>query len=258
MPPLHRRYNRGRGKIGGESLNPIAQILLFTASPLQRFIDKPAVTHAFCNDQALQILSRDAVLPDTDFFSAYLQEINRGGYWADSQWKNIDHYLEPDTRQGIWPFGNALDTFRLYFSYALKEARRRNRRKAAFFLGAAAHLVQDMCVPHHARGRMFNGHQEYEGWAMQYCRDYGVTSMGFYLKSSRIADFVMGNARVAAELLDAVDTDKGQIDYAGVTAIALPLAQRSTAGLFEHFHRVVLKPFSSVGLSQTSSSAIVA
>ena len=240
------------------SLNPIAHLLLVTASPLQRFIDKPAVTHAFCNASALQILHRDAVLSEMEFFSTYLKEINCGGYWADSQWKNIDHYLEPETGRGIWPFGNALDTFRQYFSCALREARHRNRLKAAFFLGAAAHLVQDMCVPHHARGRMFNGHQDYEFWAMQHCGDYGVDSLGLYLQSSRIADFILGNARVAAELLDAVDTDKGLMDYEGVTAIALPLAQRSTAGLFEHFHRVVLKPFSCVNISEAPSSAIVA
>lgn len=256
--PDKRRYNKTKGGIGGEILNPIAHLLLVSASPLQRFIDKPAVTHAFCNMQAFQILSRDAVLPYTDFFSTYMKEINSGGYWADSQWKNIDHYLEPDTGRGIWPFGNALDTFQQYFSCALKEARQGNRRKAAFFLGAAAHLVQDMCVPHHARGRMFNGHQDYESWAMKYCRNYAVDSLGIYLQGSRIAEFIVGNARVAAELLDAVDTDKGITDYERVTAITLPLAQRSTAGLFEHFHRVALAPFSFTSQPATPTAAIVA
>jgi phospholipase C len=221
-------------------------------------VDKPAVTHAFCNMQAFQILSRDAVIPCTDFFRTYLKEINSGGYWTDSQWKNIDHYLEPDTGRGIWPFGNALDLFQQYFSCAFKEARQGNRRKAAFFLGAAAHLVQDMCVPHHARGRMFNGHQEYESWAMKACQDYAVDSMGIYLQGSRIAEFIVRNARVAADLLDAVDTDKGIHDYAGVSAIALPLAQRSTAGLFEHFHRVALAPQSFASRPITPISAIVA
>jgi phospholipase C len=239
-------------------LNPIAHLLLVSASPLQRFIDKPPVTHAFCNIQAFRILSRDAALPYTDFFSTDMKEINSGGYWADSQWKNIDHYFELETGRGIWPFGNALDTFQEYFASALKEARQGNRRKAAFFLGAAAHLVQDMCVPHHARGRMFNGHQDYEGWAMKACRDYAVDSLGIYLQGSRIAEFIIENVRVAAELLDEVDTDKGNTNYEGITAITLPLAQRSTAGLFEHFHRVALNPLSLARVSTTSTSAIVA
>lgn len=240
-------------------MNPIAHLLLVTASPLQRFIDKPAITHAFCNIQAIQIMSGDTALPYADFFSTYLKDINNGGYWADSQWKNIDHYLQPDTGRGIWPFGNALDTFQQYFSCAIKEARRENRRKAAFFLGAAAHLVQDMCVPHHARGCMFNGHQDYESWAMKNCRHYAVDSLGIYLRGTKIAALILDNARVAAELLDSVDTDKAAVDYEGVTEITLPLAQRSTAGLFEHFHRVAFKPFGFVGMATTTpTSAIVA
>ncbi len=239
-------------------MNPIAHVLLATASPLQRFIDKPAVTHSFCNVQALRILSCDALFPPAEFFSAYLSEINRGGYWADSQWKNIDHYLEAESGRGIWPFGNALDTFQQYFYWAIKEARRGNRRKAAFFLGAAAHLVQDLCVPHHARGRMFNGHQDYEVWAMKYCRDYAVNSLGIYLDSHRVGDLLLANARIAAEMLDAVDLDKGTVDYDGVTAVALPLAQRSTAGLFEYFHRIALKSAVFTSHSTTPSSVIVA
>lgn len=251
-------YNESRGGTGGENLNPIAHLLLVTASPLQRFIDKPAITHSFCNVQALQILLQDEVLPSTSFFSNYLAEINRGGYWADSQWKNIDHYLEPDTGRGIWPFGNALDTFQQYFSCALQEAHQGNRRKAAFFLGAAAHLVQDMCVPHHARGRMFNGHQDYESWAMRNCKSYAVESLGVYLQGSRIAEFIVRNARVAADMLEAVDTERGSLDYEGATSVALPLAQRSTAGLFEHFHRAAIKPYSCAGFITDPISAIVA
>ena len=239
-------------------MNPIAHVLLATASPLQRFVDKPAVTHAFCNVQALHILSCDALLPPVEFFGAYLSEINRGGYWADSQWKNIDHYLEAESGRGIWPFGNALDTFQQYFYWAIKEARRGNRRKAAFFLGAAAHLVQDLCVPHHARGRIFNGHQEYEVWAMKYCRDFAVNGLGIYLDGHRVGDLLLANARIASEMLDAVDLEKGIVDYEGVTAVALPLAQRSTAGLFEYFHRIALKSSVFTRRSTTPSSVIVA
>ncbi len=31
-----------------------------------------------------------------------------------------------------------------------------------FYLGAALHLVQDMCVPHHSLGIIFDGHKEFE------------------------------------------------------------------------------------------------
>ncbi len=236
----------------------IAHFIIGTASPLQRFIDKPPITHSFCNMQAVAILSNEAFLPCADFFSNFIKEINAGGFWADKHWKNVDHYLEPKTGKGIWPFGNALDIFQQYFHRSIKEARDGNRRKAAFFLGAAAHLVQDMCVPHHARGRMFSGHQEFESWAMEHCQLFSVDSLGLYRKEGAVTDYIWENARIAADMLDCVNRDKGNADYVKVTAVALPLAQRSTAGLFEQFHRIALNPFTRFYLSLRSSTASVA
>ena len=236
----------------------LAHLLLVTASPFQRFIDKPPLTHSFCNARAIDILAREAFLPCADFFSAYIKEINQGGFWADSQWKNIDHYLEPKTGRGIWPFGNALDTFQQYFARAVKEARQGNRCKAAFFLGAASHLVQDMCVPHHARGRMFSGHQDYEIWAMKHYSEFAVEEGGVYRQGNNTADFIIKNACVTAELLDAVDADKGNAEYDLVTRVALPLAQRSTAGLFENFHRLALNPLTIINIPLATGATIVA
>ena len=234
-------------------MKTIAHYLLATASPLQYLIDKPSVTHDFCNKQALHILAGDGILPNIDFFTSYINEINSGVNWADSHWKNVDHYLNPDTGKGIWPFGNALDTFRRYFFIAAREARRGNRCKAAFFLGAAAHLVQDLCVPHHARGLMFNGHHEFELWAMQQCGSYAVNDSGLYSRSKRTVDFILANSLIAANLLPAVDMERACLDYDGVAHIALPLAQRSTAGLFEFFHRMFISSSHSVFMSSIAN-----
>ena len=237
-------------------MKTIAHYLLATASPLQYFIDKPSVTHDFCNKQALQILVRDGILSNIDFFTSHIHEINAGVNWADCHWKNVDHYLNPDTGKGIWPFGNALDTFRRYFSIAARSTRRGDRRKAAFFLGAAAHLVQDLCVPHHARGLMFNGHHEYESWAMQHYSSYIVNHTGIYLQNKRTDDFLLSNSLIAADLLPAVDIEHDCLNYDAVSHIVLPLAQRSTAGLFEYFHRVFLASSHSVSISATSNIPI--
>lgn len=239
-------------------MNSLAQILLATASPLQYFLDKPALTHGFCNTQAVRIMIRDGLETKAAFFDTYLPEINRGGVWADSQWKNIDHYYDPATGRGIWPFGNAADSFQEYLTRALKQIRRGNCRKAAFFLGAAAHLIQDLCVPHHARGRMFNGHQDYESWALRHFGEYAAEGQGFYLLRAKIGDLAGVNAHATAELFSAVDLEGGAVDYAGVTAITLPLAQRSTAGLFEYFHRIALSSSFSLSFSQLHASASVA
>lgn len=240
----------------GEWMKTIAHYLLATASPLQHFIDKPSITHDFCNKQALQILVRDGILSNVDFFTSHINEIKAGVNWADCHWKNVDHYLNPDTGKGIWPFGNALDTFRRYFSIAARSTRQGDRCKAAFFLGAAAHLVQDLCVPHHARGLMFNGHHEFELWAMQHCHQYAVNDTGLYSRSKRTASFILTNSLIAADLLPAVDSECPGLNYNGVALIALPLAQRSTAGLFEYFHRLFISSSHSVFMSMTSTAPI--
>jgi phospholipase C len=185
---------------------------------------------------------RDGLDQSVSYFRTYLKEINLGGYWADKSWKNVDHYYVPETGKGIWPFGNALDTFGIYYEWATKEIRTGNFRKAAFFLGAAAHLVQDLCVPHHARGQMFNGHKEYESWARQNMSDFAVGDDGYYLRGDqKVSELLTDNAAVASFLLDLVDPKKPNADFQGVTSITLPLAQRSTAGLFEHFYRQILR-----------------
>ena len=118
--------------------------------------------------------------------------------------------------------------------------------------------MKELYVPHHARGRIFNGHQEYEVWAMKYCRDYAVNGLGIYLDGHRVGDLLLANARIAAEMLDSVDLDQGTVDYEGVTAVALPLAQRSTAGLFEYFNRKKKKSSIFSSRSTTPTSVIVA
>jgi phospholipase C len=240
----------------GELMKAFAHYLIATASPLQYFIDKPSITHDFCNKQALQILARDGILSNIDFFTSHINEISTGVNWADCHWKNVDHYLDPNTGKGIWPFGNALDTFRRYFSNAARSTRRGDRCKAAFFLGAAAHLVQDLCVPHHARGLMFNGHHEFELWTMQHCSNYAVNDTGIYSRSKRTADFILSNSIVAADLLPAVDTERDSLNFDEAARIALPLAQRSTAGLFEYFYRMFISSSRSVSLSVPSNVPI--
>ena len=125
-------------------------------------------------------------------------------------------------------------------------------------MGAASHLVQDMCVPHHARGRMFSGHQDYEIWAMKHYSEFAVEEGGVYRQGNNTADFIMKNACVTAELLDAVDADKGKAEYDLVTRVALPLAQRSTAGLFENFHRLALNPLTIINIPLATGATIVA
>lgn len=211
------------------------RLLLTTASPLQGIIDRPSITHEFCNLQAVKILRQDGLEHYADWMSQYMNELNAGVLWADEGWRNVSHYFHPITRKGLWQFSTAWEEFGQYMARAGKLMRRRNVRKAMFFLGAAAHLVQDMCVPHHTQLKMLTGHKQYETWAKEHYADYGVNTHGIYREGKPVRSMILHNALISADLLQWVQSGVSETSYHKATAILLPLAQRTTAGLFLQF-----------------------
>jgi phospholipase C len=215
--------------------NTCLHLVLSAISPFQSVLDQPGLTHEFCNCQALAILKNDGFAKPAAFLSAYEFELNRGGYWADKGWKNAYHYFEPCSGKGLWHFSNAVEHFKLYYQLALKSAKRYNIKNAVFFLGAAAHLLQDLCVPHHVRIKLFHGHKPYELWVQERRGKYAVATQGIYQEGSSPSALLIDNAVAAADFFDWVRYEGDDAFYHKSTAVLLPMAQRSTAGLFQNF-----------------------
>ena len=216
-------------------------LVLTAISPLQTLIDQPGITHEFCNHQALHILRNDGFIQYADFFSQFEAELTLGVYWADKGWKNAHHYFEPCSGSGLWKFANAIENFNVYYHMASSAAARHDFKQAVFFLGAAAHLLQDLCVPHHARAKLFCGHQQYERWVQQCFAHYAVVSHGTYHESRPTPSLLLSNAHTAADFLDWVKNEGDETRFAEATDILLPLAQRTTAGLFWQFANKLFK-----------------
>ncbi|QDR83348.1 zinc dependent phospholipase C family protein [Sporomusa termitida] len=212
-----------------------ANLLLAAASPLQSLFDRPSITHEFLNKQAIIILNNDGFTHCACFLQRFLTELNAGVQWADKGWKNVSHYYEPLTGKGLWQFATALDSFSVYFKAALHSARQHDFAKTAFLLGAAAHLLQDLCVPHHARARLFSGHKEYESWVRLNHAAFAVENQGLYPANKDPYSLLVSNALAAADYLEWL-TEENQPRFHTVTACLLPRAQRTTAGLFERFY----------------------
>lgn len=231
-------------------------LALAAVSPLQNLIDKPGVTHEFCNRQALQILRHDGFSQYAGFFSQFTRELNHGVYWADQGWKNIHHYLDPCSGKGLWHFAAAVDNFTAYYHMALSSAKGYDFKKAVFFLGAAAHLVQDMCVPHHARAMLFYGHQQYENWVQKHFSSYAVVSRGTYDEGRPIHSLLLSNAHTAADFFDWVKHNGDETQFAKTTAVLLPLAQFTTAGLFRHFANAIRQKVPALRESETVKNTV--
>ena len=229
------------GTIKTTSMESCIHMMLAAVSPLQKVLDKPGFTHEVCNRQALIILRNDGLEKYAELLAPFEVDLNLGVYWADKDWKNINHYFEPHTRRGLWNFNNAVDTFEMYYQHSLKYLRQYDIKKSIFYLGAAAHLLQDLCVPHHARAKLLNGHKAYELWAQSRSQDYAVTKDGIYQEGEAPLLLTVKNAEIAADFFDWVCYEGDEIFYDKVTSKLLPLAQRSTAGLFLNYAQEMLK-----------------
>ncbi len=210
-------------------------IVTFATGPIQHMIiPSRCITHQYCNDKALAAYQESGFNDEAKFLKAFYSQLQLGVVWADQNWQNIHHFLDPNTRRGVWQFSNAAFQYISHYKMAVKYLRRGYLDKAVFYLGAAAHLVQDMCVPHHAKCKLFDGHKQYEDWVE---RNYLKIPMLVSYESSvnnPLYD-MFSNAAVALDFYDYVTYGAGEEKFRMATEILLPLAQKSTILLFMYF-----------------------
>lgn len=213
----------------------------FMENPVLQPIDSSCcITHQYCNDQALAILQNNGYIQEAILLGAYYQQLQNGVIWADLNWKNIHHFLHPHTRHGFWHFSNAACDYLEFFTLAIKCARQGYVEDAIFYLGAAAHLVQDMCVPHHAKCQLFDGHKKYEQWVEKNLHNFSY-GQGEEIHVANPIGILVKNAATALDLYSYVSAE-AQIDqYKKATDILLPLANQSTANLFCYFFARIKK-----------------
>lgn len=213
-----------------------ARFILANSEPLQTLIDDQTQTvHNYCNKTAVEILANDGWNAQSQMLSVYLPQINAGSAWADTGWKNIAHFYDPVTHQGLCGWNNAVEEFACYFTRARSGLRQHNFDQAFFYLGAAVHLVQDMCVPFHSRKVVLAGHHNYEKWAEGHVEDYLVFSDGIYNDNTKDpGDWITKNAQASYDLFSLVKSHSNK-GYQLVTAAMLPYTQRTSAGFFHYF-----------------------
>jgi len=223
----------------GQTLRSVTKILLATASSLQPILDSPGETHYRCLEKSYELLSLDGNEEISRLFSPYHRWLKKGLLWADQGWKNAGHfYCRPDHQESLWP--NAAAECQLYFNKAV-DLYACNKAKSMFYLGAALHIVQDMCVPHHAVGAVFDGHREFEKWAGNNWQHYAPRT-GSYLPFTHPAQWIAHNARLSAPLYTLVSLEAGadEVSFAAAAAVLIPLTVATTAGFLEFSSKILL------------------
>lgn len=213
------------------------KLLMAAADPLQHLVVRgKGETHLFCNRQAVRLLEKDGFKGGAFLLRRYWAALARGTVWADRGWKFFSHYFDPCTGKGLGYWPSACEECEGYFWQAVAHWRRGDKERAFFYLGAAVHLVQDLCVPYHACGVAFGGHQRYENWVRRHCWKFRTEAGGYYQVGSQPGDWVFANARLARQFYPRICREE---EYPAVTAVLLDHAQRTTAGFMAFFFGVV-------------------
>jgi phospholipase C len=216
----------------------LLRLLLTAAIPFQGLIAPSNPTHGFINQQALAILAADGFRAEADWLLRQIDAFCEGSDWADSGWKNVSHMYDPTTGRGFRGWPSAPQMLRAYWDLARRYQAERHESEAAFYLGAAAHLVQDLCVPHHAAATPWRGHRAFEAWAARYRHRFAVHSGGLYDLARTPEGWVMANADYTrAHWSHCLTTTLERPLLQAAVSDLLARAQRTTAGFIAYFCR---------------------
>ena len=214
-----------------KAINPIKKAVMTTE----------CFVHKAINIQALLILKNDKKTEQYELFLDYITDLNLGVVWADQDFKSSGHFYNPVKDRGLYGNTNALTLAKNYYAFAISFWNSHDIKKSMFFLGAAAHLVQDMTVPQHANIKLLKEHHKFEKFVRDTFHDspdYLVSDRGCYLRS--IEDFITHNSVCAIKVNKILSRIQDENErFSALSKYTIPLAQRTTAGLFMMFYKEV-------------------
>lgn len=237
--------------VSRQTLNIVTKALMTPVRPFQLFMDAPSKTHIHCLQQAYDVLCQDDKEDVAAYFRFYDAWLKKGLLWADQGWKNVCHYFFDSAKPGVI-FRPGADTECQYYFNKAVTACQQNIPKGMFYLGAAIHLVQDMCVPHHAVGAIFDGHQEFERWTGKNLHYFNTKQSGIYMPFTHPNQWIVYNVARSSSYYSLVSKGKrcSEESYFEAAGKLLPLTVYTTAGFLE-FSKTVLQ-HARVSTTQTS------
>lgn len=200
------------------------------------------LTHKFCNEKALELLQKCTDKKIQPIMKDNLPALQSGVVWADLNFKSVNHFFNPLTKKGLWKFPSAVYVFIFYLSKARQSAMRQDSFNTFFYLGAAAHILQDMTVPHHACGCLFSGHKKFENWVQAHLNDFSFLTCDTWPSCRNPIRLILSNAKTAAVFMPLVSDISTEDEYYHSARILLLLAQTSSAALFEWFIETAVLP----------------
>ena len=133
-------------------------------NPLKKSIIKTTCeVHLFIQENSIDILKNEGYEKEYKLFKEYLPQINQGLVWADQDFKSYHHFYNPKEGKGKYGYDdNAMTVAKSYYNKAIKYYVIDNYERSMFFFGAACHIIQDLTIPQHAKGRLLDNHRQFE------------------------------------------------------------------------------------------------
>lgn len=133
-------------------------------NPIKKSIIKTTCeVHLYIQENSMDILLKEGYKKEYKLFKEYLPQINQGLIWADQDFKSYHHFYNPKEGKGKYGYDdNAMTVATSYYNKALEYYMINNYERSMFFFGAACHIIQDLTIPQHAKGRLLDNHRQFE------------------------------------------------------------------------------------------------
>lgn len=138
-------------------------------NPIKKSVIKTTCeVHLFIQENAIEILKNEGYYNEYEFFKDHLVEINKGLVWADQDFKSYHHFYNAKEGKGKYGYDeNAMTVAKTYYNKAIKYFTMGNYARSLFFFGAACHIIQDLTIPQHAKGRLLDNHRQFETYVKE-------------------------------------------------------------------------------------------
>lgn len=216
---------------------PVAAVVASqaAAAPRTDSATADADTHAWLTCRALAILGNDGRDFAARRLAAWLDELHSGSAWADAAGRNRAHFYHPLRQRGLFFSRGAARLCTAYFERAVQRWQGNDCARGAFWLGAALHLVQDLCVPQHAACRLLAGHHAFEAEAARERYRHRVDSGGIYGVAADAGGWLHAAAAFSLGYLPLVDMRSRVVERRLTLTVLLAQAQRLSAGFLDFF-----------------------
>lgn len=202
-------------------------------NPIKKSVIKTdCEVHLFIQEQALEILKIYGHSKEYELFREFAPQINKGLVWADQDFKSYHHFYNPKEQRGKFGYDdNAMTVARGYYNRALKYIAMHNYERGMFYFGAACHIIQDLTIPQHAKGKLLDNHRQFE----------------VYVKSNyrKIKRFKSGSSPII------FDTIEEYVDHNSMSALNIDYMYSNVADTTTQFYLTAIK---SITLAQRSSA----